>query len=318
MSSRPRASVITPYKNAEAYLADAIASVKAQTVGDWELILIDDGSTDRSHAIAWEAAQQDSRIRLLDRSAQLMRGAAAARNAGLEAGRGDFFAFLDADDMFEPEMMHVVLAAAEEFPDAGMIFGPTHWWFPGEEFRDWIEPMHGFASHLHQPPDLLRRIILMQAGHVPCTCSVLVRRSAIEQVGGFEEGFHLYEDQTLWVKLFLRYPVYVTPVCLSKYRQHSRSVSALATERGDYHRGGRHPARADFLDWLAQHVYESGTTNRRLNRAIQLARAPYETAPTLRNRADSLLLETLVQAGGLQRRFRQRLSRAATRLNKGG
>ncbi len=211
----PRVSVITPFVNADAYLANAIASVRAQTVTDWELILVDDGSTDGSRLIALQAAEQDVRIRLLDRPVGSARGAAAARNAGLRAGLGEFFAFLDADDMLEPIMLQTVLAAAEAHPEAAMIFGPTQWWYPEERRASWTEPVDGWlAGRLHPPPRLLSRIILMQDGHVPCTCSVLVRRSAIELVGGFEERFRLYEDQALWVKLFLRYPAYVTPICL--------------------------------------------------------------------------------------------------------
>jgi glycosyltransferase involved in cell wall biosynthesis len=265
---------------------------------------------DDSSLIARQAAEQDARIRLLDRPAESARGAAAARNAGLRAGLGEFFAFLDADDLLEPIMLQTALAAGDAHPEAAMIFGPTQWWYPQEQRASWIEPMEGgLAGRLHQPPRLLRRIILMQDGHVPCTCSVLVRRSAIEHVGGFEERFQLYEDQALWAKLFLRYPVYLTPICLSRYRQHSGSVSAHATKRGLYDRMGAHPARATFLDWLAEYVTESRVEDRKLDRAIRLARSLYARQPTVRNGVDRLSLKVATRFTRMRRRFARKLAR---------
>jgi glycosyltransferase involved in cell wall biosynthesis len=306
----PRVSVITPFLNAERFLPEAISSVTNQTVSDWELILIDDGSTDHSRHVALEAVRRDERIKLLDRPDQAIPGAAAARNAGIRAGRGSFLAFLDADDILEPAMLETLLATARAHPEAAMIYGPALWWYPEGERPDWIEWTGDLADRLHRPPRLLRRLILMQDGHVPCTCSVLVRRNAIEIVGGFEEGFRLYEDQTLWVKLFLRYPVFITPVRVSRYRQHSSSISATATERGYYSRTSAHPARATFLAWLADYVSQSGAEAAGLNYAIRLARAPYVDDPTFRNRVDRSVLRTAITAA----KFRRGAARALARL----
>ncbi|RWK08190.1 MAG: glycosyltransferase [Mesorhizobium sp.] len=310
MTSLPRVTIITPFLNAEENLAEAIASVRAQTVTDWELLLVDDGSTDNSVKIANDVAAADPRIKVLRRPPGSKRGAAAARNAGIEAGNGDLFAFLDADDLYEPHMLETVLAAADDNPDAAMIFGPTRWWYPNSARSDWIEPTDGLARRLHQPPRLLSRVLLMQDGHVPCTCSVLVRRSAIITVGGFEERFDLYEDQALWAKLFLRFPVFVTPVTLARYRQHSGSASASATERGLYDRMGKHPARAAFLDWVAQHLAESGRQDFRVQWALRLARAPYVTPPTTASKAGSLALKISMWIARRRRQVRRKLVRA--------
>ncbi|RWE00114.1 MAG: glycosyltransferase [Mesorhizobium sp.] len=315
MASLPRVTIITPFLNAEAFLGEAISSVQAQTVADWELLLVDDGSTDDSVRIANDVVATDPRIKVLNRPPGSKRGAAAARNAGIAAGSGDMLAFLDADDLYEPRMLETVLAAADANPEAAMIFGPTRWWYPDGERPDWIEPTDGLAGRLHQPPHLLSRLLLMQDGHVPCTCSVLVRRSAIEFVAGFEEQFRLYEDQVLWVKLLLRYPAYVTPVCLSRYRQHSGSVSADAAKRGLYDGMGSHPARAPFLDWLAEYVVKSGVRNPKLDRAIRLARSPYTREPTLRNKADRLSLKAAMRLARLRHRFARKLARLYRLMN---
>ena len=93
---RPRFSIIIPIYNEEAYLREAIDSVLAQTVSDWELLLVDDGSTDASAAICADYAASDARIRMLR---QPNRGLSAARNAGLAAAKGEWIAFLDGDDL---------------------------------------------------------------------------------------------------------------------------------------------------------------------------------------------------------------------------
>lgn len=302
MSLAPRVSVITPFRNAERYLQESIASVRGQTVTDWELILVDDRSTDCSREIAMEWASADSRLRLLDVSEKAA-GAAAARNAGIEVSRGTYVAFLDADDIYRPTMLETVLAAAEAHPEAAMIFGPTLWWFPGQSQSDWMEQTYGMEQRLHTPPSLLTRLILLQQGHVPCTCSVLIRRDAIATTGGFEEDFALYEDQTLWAKLLLRFPAFVTPVCLSQYRQHEASASALAMRDGLYERLGPHAARKIFLAWLARHILQAEIRTAGLSFSLSLASSEYEEAPTLGNRCRRAALRVLTLAFKLGRRY---------------
>ena len=97
----PKLSVIVPVYNAEGYLDRAVDSVLAQTFADWELLLVDDGSTDGSAALCDRRAAGDGRIRAIH---QQNAGPSAARNAGLDAARGDYAAFLDADDWLDPEM----------------------------------------------------------------------------------------------------------------------------------------------------------------------------------------------------------------------
>ena len=298
-----RVSIITPFLNAEAHLAEAIDSVRAQTETDWELLLIDDGSTDASLAIGRAAAHADPRIHLLPASDDAPRGAAAARNAGIAAARGDFVAFLDADDVFEPHMLATTLAAAADHPSAAMVFGPTLWWHPDASGRDWRETTDGRAGRLHRAPALLRSLILLQHGEVPCTCSVLVRRSAIDAVGGFDERFHLYEDQTLWVKLFHRHDVYVTPVCLSRYRQHAGSVSARAAAADQYDRLTAHAARAPFLAWVEEYLRDA-PRDPRLARALRLARAADRHEGGLRCHLDRLSFKASKRTWLWRRRVR--------------
>jgi len=108
----PVVSVIMPAYNCSAYLEEAIRSVIAQTVTDWELIVIDDCSTDDTYAVAQKIAQTDSRIRLLQNPRNV--GVAVTRNTGLELCRGQYIAFLDSDDFWYPNKLEVQLQTMEQ------------------------------------------------------------------------------------------------------------------------------------------------------------------------------------------------------------
>ncbi len=159
------------------------------------------------------------------------------------------------------------------YPETMMVYGPTLWWHPGHERRDWVERMGSLAGQMHAPPALLNRVLLMLRGPVPCICAVLVRRRAIDLIGGFDERFRLYEDQTLWVKIMLRFPVFVSGHVTAWYRQHPGSVSAAAERDGDYDRLRPHSARGPFLDWVSDHVSASGIDDAAVTRALRRATA---------------------------------------------
>ncbi|MCW2765526.1 MAG: glycosyltransferase [Nocardioides sp.] len=283
-------SVVVPFLNAGRYLPEAIASVQAQTWSDWEMLLIDDGSTDGGGGIVARAAGADPRIRLLHRPSGAPGSAAAARNLGILEAVGEFVAFLDADDVYEPDNLQSRLQAFEAHPEVMMVYGPTHWWHPGAEERDWIEGMRRQAGRVHQPPELLNRVVLMQLGHVPCTCGVMVRRRALELTGGFDEAFHLYEDQTLWVKLLLRFPAYVTAVVGARYRQHEDSVTAHSERSGVYVRTRPHQARIAFLAWVQDYARSTGLADISVERALRLALAPYGNNRAMLTPAERLTL----------------------------
>jgi glycosyltransferase involved in cell wall biosynthesis len=283
-------SVIVPFRDAGPYLGEAIASVQDQTWRDWELLLIDDGSTDDSPLIAEEAATRDPRIRLLARPVGVPGNAAAARNLGIEWARGEFVAFLDADDVYERTNLQSRLECFEGRSDVAMVYGPTRWWHPGAEERDWTERMRREAGRVHHAPELVVRVLLLQQWQVPCTCGVLIRRPALEVTGGFEESFHLYEDQTLWAKLLLRFPVYVTDVVGARYRQHERSATAHAERSGVYHYRRPHESRVAFLTWVDDHARSSGLAAPSVQRALRLASARYGNRSAGLSLADRLTL----------------------------
>ncbi|MGK2955509.1 MAG: glycosyltransferase family 2 protein [Solirubrobacterales bacterium] len=313
-------TVVMPFLDAERYLEEAIASVEHQSHQDWELLLVDDGSTDASAIIARAAVRRDSRIQLLTRPPELAQGAAVARNIGLKHAGGDLIAFLDADDVFEQRRIESHVEAFRRYPESMVVYGPTRWWHPEAEHRDWTEPMGRMARRVHRPPKLLNEVVLLGRGQVPCTCSVMVRRAALDEVGGFEP-FDLYEDQTMWVKLFVRYPVYVSEFVGARYRQHDDSTSARSQRRGDYDWTGPHRARTVFLGWVRNYMEANGIADESIDRALRRAMAVNNQDWTGLSFADRTALVALViedRVRGLGRRvqrIRRRIARGVARTS---
>ena len=187
--------------NAEKFLAEAIDSVFAQTFQDWELLLVDDGSTDRSTVIAETYARRyPGRVRYFDHDGHRNLGKSSSRNLGLGQAKGQYVAFLDADDVFLPHKLARQVGILEAHPMAAMVYGRTQYWYgwtgkPSDLNRDAISELGIQAGKLYRPPLLMTRF-LKNGGIVPCLCALLVRRLAIEKVGAFEESIQqLYEDR---------------------------------------------------------------------------------------------------------------------------
>ncbi|QUT05681.1 glycosyltransferase family 2 protein [Sphingobium phenoxybenzoativorans] len=267
----PRISVITPYRDASLYLGAAIASVEAQSFADWELLLVDDGSIDDSRMIADARAAADPRIRSFSNAPNGRSGAAGARNFALKQAAGEYVAFLDADDIFLPDKLAHQSAKLDAFPDVAMVYGPTHWWYPDDPALDWIENVGPEA--LYDAPYLLDEIVLLLHGHVPCICAVMMRKSIVCDRGGFEDQFRLYEDQTLWVKVFSSEKILIDAVVTAQYRQHGSSVSAISVREGEYDRMGPHPARSAFLDWAETYLRDHALYRASSRSAMRRARA---------------------------------------------
>jgi len=282
----PLVSVIMIFLNAERFIWEAIESVLGQTYEHWELILIDDGSTDRSTAVAQGYAERyPERVRYLEHERHQNLGKSTSRNAGIRHARGDYVAFLDADDVFLPHKLARQVAILEAWPEAVMVYGPTMYWYrwtenPNDRERDFISKLGVRPDRLFQAPVLLTRF-LKDSGIVPCICGLLARRATVAETGGFEETIqHMYEDQVFLAKLCLTGPVYVESGCWDRYRQHPDSSSAMAIRAGAYHRLRPNPSRHDYLNWLTGYVAERGIRDRALLKALQQALRPYRY-PTL-------------------------------------
>jgi glycosyltransferase involved in cell wall biosynthesis len=270
MTSPTAVSVVITFFNASTFLAEAVQSVVAQTYDRWEVLLVDDGSTDDSAAIAksWVAAHP-ARMRYLDHPDCANRGISASRNLGIAHANGEFVAFLDADDVWLPNKLERQVHLLRAHPDVGMIYGRTQYWrsWTGNaegDRRDSIPSHRIRAGAVLEPPALLTAF-LWGTARVPCICSVVVRRSLVEGLAGFEDSFRgLYEDQVFYAKVCLNAPVLVSDECLERYRQHAGSLCALSAQSD-----AETTWRRRYLHWLSRYVSDAGVVDPGLSRALR-------------------------------------------------
>jgi glycosyltransferase involved in cell wall biosynthesis len=266
-------SVIIIFLNAEKFMEEAIASVLAQTYDNWELLLVDDGSTDASTQIAQRyVTQYPEKVYYLEHSCHQNRGKGASRNLGIRHAKGKYIAFLDADDIWLPLKLEQQVAILEKQPEAGMLYGDTKYWYswtgnPEDVQRDFVPKLGVQLNILIKPPKLLPLYLRGKAA-VPCTCSILVRREVVEEVGGFEEAFqgiyNVYEDQAFYAKVCLKTAVLASNTCWDGYRQHpDASVAVARKSNQEYY------ARQFFLKWLEDYLSQNRIKDVEVQQALQ-------------------------------------------------
>jgi glycosyltransferase involved in cell wall biosynthesis len=277
MNSKPIVSVIMIFFNEEKFIEEAIASVLAQAYEHWELLLVDDGSSDLSTEIAQSYAEKyPEKVRYLEHENHQNRGMSATRNLGLSKAKGEYIAFLDGDDVYLPHKLEQQVTILNSQPEAAIVYGITMDWFswtgnPEDSQRD-IIPSLGIATNTLIKPPVLFNLILQRQAASPCTCSVLIRRKIIREVGGFVETFRgLYEDQAFFSKILLKEPVYPVDQCWDKYRRHSESCCSVAKQTGEYYYSGR----LVFLNWLKDYLTEQGISNNAIWQALEQELFPY-------------------------------------------
>jgi len=226
----PRVSAIIIVFNGETYIAEAIESVLAQDFLDWELLVADDGSTDGTRDIVQSFVDaQPERIRLIRHPDKGNHGMSATRNLGVADARGEYVAFLDADDMWLPAKLSEQVRILDSHPTAGLVYGRTliwNEWDPNSGRKDYFYSLGVEPDALHEPPRLFFQL-LENVHQTPTTCNAMMRRSAMLEVGGFDPSFRdMFEDQIFFAKFLLAYPAYVSGECWAKYRQHNSAASS--------------------------------------------------------------------------------------------
>ena len=211
MTSREPApvTVVIPTYNHARFLGEAIDSVQAQTPAAAEIIVVDDGSTDRPEAIV---ARYPS-VRLIRHE---NRGLAAARNTGWRAGSNPYVTFLDADDRLRPNALEVGLAQLEHHPSAAFNYA-AYAYFHWPSGR--IVPVPFSAV----PEDAFAAIL--RVNPIGMHGAVLYRRDCLEAVGGFAEELAASEDYELYLRLAMRFPITCCPDLVADYRQHDSNMS---------------------------------------------------------------------------------------------
>jgi hypothetical protein len=205
----PLVSVLVPAYNGDAFLRDALRSVVRQTATSWEAIVVDDGSTDDTSAIAREEAAAHPRIHYVR---QDNHGTQTARNTALARARGEWIALLDQDDVWAPRKLEKQLALLERFPDANLLFTNYTDWDGTRDLRLRYRP--GRPLPAGDVTEGLAGSCLFQAS------TVLVPRALVSAVGGFDPAYHFSGDWHLWLKLALRHSIEArgTREALMRYR----------------------------------------------------------------------------------------------------
>jgi glycosyltransferase involved in cell wall biosynthesis len=263
------------FLDGERYISEAIDSVVQQSgFEDWELILVDDGSTDASSAIAKGWAQTDpQRIRYVEHPGHQNRGMSASRNLGVQSATGTYIAFLDADDVWLPSALAHRMRVAAAFPVADVIVGGTWRWHSwthdaGDLDLDVRMTLPTAPAYtILAPPALLIAIYgIVGGGQVPAMCSLVIRRDSLVSIGGMVSDFRdLYEDQVLYVKLGLKLSAVVDPRPLALYRQHPASACSLAVARGEWNPASAGEPGERFFQWMLEYVRaETGPGSREL------------------------------------------------------
>jgi glycosyltransferase involved in cell wall biosynthesis len=264
----PLVSVVVIFLNEADFIREAIESVFAQTYPMWELLLIDDGSTDDSTRIAQDYSRHHpDKVRYLDHKGHANRGTGASRNVGISHAVGAYIAFLDADDVWFPYTLEEQVRILEATPEVAMVYGPLEWWHSWtgharDARRDYVERL-GVPENAVIPPPTLVALFLEDKAAVPS--GFLVRRETLEAVGEIDEAFRSeYEDQVLCVKICLKAPVFAAGRSWYRYRRHPDSCVAVGIRTGETHRW-----RMVFLDWVSRYLSEQSVDDPRVWRALR-------------------------------------------------
>jgi glycosyltransferase involved in cell wall biosynthesis len=270
MITSPLVSVIIIFLNGEKFIRESIESAFAQTYQHWELLLVDDGSSDRSTEIALEYVQQyPERVRYFEHPHHQNRGTSASRNLGLAHTKGDYIAFLDADDVWTPCKLEQQVAILEAHPEVAMTYGRIRFWHSWtgraeDRQRDHFQEL-GFAPNtIVQPPQLLVNLVKRQHQQLGMP-NVMIRQTVFEQVGCFEERFRgLGEDHVLFIKVAAIAPIFISGECWLKYRQHEDSIChTVSKQRKQF------TEHSQMLDWVEQYLTEQKVTDEQVWQALR-------------------------------------------------
>lgn len=210
----PLVSVIIPVYNSEKYIRDTIESVLKQTYKNFEIIVVDDGSTDITKIIIDELKKKDSRIQYIFQSNQ---GQSAARNKGIEYAKGKYIAFLDADDLFLPDKVEQQVAYLEAHPDCDISYSKIYHFFD-------TDPNNLYYFDLPHPSGNLFSELLRTNFINPL--SVMLKKELLDKYGGFENEFRRMDEQYLWIKLSLNGARFCyIERALGLYRMHKKSLT---------------------------------------------------------------------------------------------
>lgn len=235
----PVFSVIIPLYNKEAEIGRTIRSVLAQTLQPSEIVVVDDGSTDRSREVV-----ESIRSPLIRLHIQQNAGSAAARNKAIELSRGEYIAMIDADDEWTPDYLAEMARLIRLYPEAGGYCSGF----------DIVSDDGVFAGDTPQREGIVENYFREAMTRYVCiTSATTIRRRVFDQVGGFPVGMRMGQDTYMWIKLARSYKVAFTPLRLCRYNRaaQNRTPSIWRGDDGeadfrDFYTGGADPLLDEY------------------------------------------------------------------------
>ncbi|HEY9771522.1 MAG TPA: glycosyltransferase [Coleofasciculaceae cyanobacterium] len=268
MAEKPLASIIIIFLNGDRFIQEALDSILAQTYDNWELLLVDDGSTDRSTEITKNYVEKyPEKIRYLEHEGHQNLGMSASRNLGINNARGEYIGFLDCDDLWTTQKLEQQIAILETYPQVALVGGRTKWWYSWtkdheDQNKDFLQKFNLPLNTIIQPPDLL---LLFLQDEWASLCDILVRRSCVEAVGGYEVSFRgMYEDQAFHAKLCSMFPAFLSSECWYIYRQHPQACCSVSHATGK-----TQIAKKTMLNWLEEYLSQQDKNDPQLEETVQ-------------------------------------------------
>lgn len=228
----PLVSVIIPGYNCANYITETLESVYNQTYQNWEIIFIDDGSTDQTAKVL------DPYMDRITYFYQDNKGTAGARNAGIQKAHGELLAFLDNDDLWRPEKLELQVDAMQAHPDVALVFTDGVI-FSGDEIvqssviaprlRDWMA-IHGNRHSRVFVGSMAYEFYLQN--FITSASAVLIRKACVDDVGGFDEKIRIADDYDLWLRIAQHYRIAFLSCRTYMWRCRSSSQSGPLEQRG--------------------------------------------------------------------------------------
>lgn len=216
----PHVSVIIPVRNGKDFIREALDSVLQQSFTDFELLLVDDGSTDGDYD---EYAQDDERIRVIHLEGA---GVSHARNVGMAQANGDLFAFLDADDVWFQGKLQAQVSYFRKHSDVGVVFGKFSWWhaLPTGGFESVTSLAREVPQSIGSDPErsgwLYTKLL---NGLLVGMNTAVIRRAVYEQIGEFDEKMSQGEDYDFWLRTSRVFEMHCLDEVIALYRQHDNN-----------------------------------------------------------------------------------------------
>ncbi len=206
-------SIITPTYNRADFIGEAIKSVLSQTITDFELLIVDDGSQDDSREIIQKFVDQDSRVKYFYQENQ---GQSVARNLALGKAGGEFICFLDSDNYWPENRLEKSLAAFEKFPDADIVYGDCIT----------INEAGDIISHDNMKRYSGRVAALLLKDNFISMNTTMTRRKCFNEMGGMSGKRRVADDYDLWLKFSAKYVFQYIPEYLAYYRVMENQISS--------------------------------------------------------------------------------------------